>query len=171
MIDCMLSDWSWQLSSDFGVVPIWSITSLSYIVIVIDRTMLNWTRQFSFVFDVERTCMMGHVVVLSRLYHKMHTIRSILTVQYRILWIHTCMISHVIVLFGHLHRSYLVELDILVQFHFRCRAELCDRWCCCHVSLLSYTAHGLIRPVFIVRYHILPRLYERSHCCLVCFLW
>ena len=58
--------------------------------------------------------MMGHVVVLSRLYHKMHIIRLILTVQYPILWIHTCMISHVIVLFGHLHRSYFVELDMIV---------------------------------------------------------
>ena len=74
VMDTILFDQSWQFRSDFGVVaPLRLVISLSCLVFVVD-----W--YFSFIFNMERTCMIGHVVILSYLRHWLYSVWSILRV-------------------------------------------------------------------------------------------
>ena len=85
--------------------------------------------------------MIGHVVVLSRLCHKPHIVRLIMTFQYRILWRSHYMIGHVVVLSHFRDRTHPVQSILTVQFWFQHRQHLYDRSCHCSVSSSSHTIH------------------------------
>ena len=63
-----------------SIAPVRSVTPLSYLVFIIDRTLLDLSSQFTFVFGVKRTYTTDHVNFLSCLCHKPHTVLSILIV-------------------------------------------------------------------------------------------
>ena len=74
-----------------------SVTILFYLVFVFDDTQFNRSRQFSFVFGIEYTYTISHVIVLSCFHHRPHSIKQIPLVQFRFRrrsnlynWLHRC---------------------------------------------------------------------------------
>ena len=51
-------------------------------VFVTSGTIYDWSWQFSFVFNVDHTCSIGHIIILSGFYHKLHPIQLVMTTQF-----------------------------------------------------------------------------------------
>ena len=56
--------------------------SLSWLLFVIDHILPNQLKQFSFDFDLDRTCTISHVIVLSSILCRSYPIRLIITIQF-----------------------------------------------------------------------------------------
>lgn len=152
-------------------ISIWSVTSFSYMVFVINCILSNRTWQFCFYFNIDWTCMISHIVFLSCLHHKTHFLIGLDTsVSYfsEITFIRSVtslsFLAFVIdrILFD---RSWQFNSD----FHV-------DHTCMIsHVVVLAHLHHRLhtVRSIFTVQYRIIStsHLYDLSRCCLVYFLW
>ena len=96
---------------------IWSVTSLSYMVFIINFTRFDRSWQFNIIFNVECTCTIGHAIVLSR----------VLIIHFRVWRRIDLYVGHIVVLFGFCHRSYLIQLIMRDPFRFRHRPHLYNR--------------------------------------------
>ena len=65
------------------IVPIQTVTSLSYLVFVTYYNRSDRSRQFSIISGVERTCTISHVVVLSSFYYRSHPVKQVSIVQFQ----------------------------------------------------------------------------------------
>lgn len=87
MINRIVSYWSWQYSSDFIID---CTCMVSHIIVLVGLhhkpCPIGSVIVVLFHFIVERTYTIGHVVVLSSLHNSSHIVRSVLTIQYLILW-------------------------------------------------------------------------------------
>ena len=90
IIDCTLPNWSWLFSFVFGIdcnysishnfvcvilsytTPIQSLTSLFYVNFVTNCTWSNQSWQLRFIFGVDHTDTIGHVVVSCHFHHRSH---------------------------------------------------------------------------------------------------
>ena len=63
--------------------PVQSIISLSYLIFVTDSTRFIRSLELSFLFSVDCTCTINHVIVLSGFHHKWHTTRQVLIIKFR----------------------------------------------------------------------------------------
>lgn len=62
------------------------------------------------------------------------------------------MISHIVLVYVYRNRSYPIRLVMIIQFHFRCRADLNDLSHHCLVSTLLQTTHCPIYLDSLVSY-------------------
>lgn len=104
-----------------------SITQLSYLVFGIVDTRSDRSQQFSIVFDIYGTCMIGDDSSL-----------SFFGID------HTCTIGHIVILSSSHHRPYPVRQVPIIQFCFRHRSDLCDPSHQCIVWFLLKTVPYLI---------------------------
>lgn len=104
-----------------------SITQLSYLVFGIVDTRSDRSQQFSIVFGVYRTCMIGDDSSL-----------SFFGID------HTCTIGHIVILSSSHHRPYPIRQVPIIQFCFRRRSDLCDPSHQCIVQFLLKTVPYLI---------------------------
>ena len=110
-----------------------SITSLSFLVFIPNYTQFDRSRQLSFVFNVNQTYKIGHVIVLSCFRHsRTWSNRSRkFNINFDIYCTYT--IGHIVVLFGLWHIWHQILWVMTTQCHFRCRPQLYDRSCHCLV--------------------------------------
>ena len=62
--------------------PIWSVTSLFYLVFIADHTQFDLWQQLNFVFCIDHIYKINHIVVLFGFCHNQHPILSSMKVQY-----------------------------------------------------------------------------------------
>ena len=62
--------------------PIWLVTSLSYLIFITCYIQSDRSRQLSFIFSVNRTCTVNHVVALSCFGNIPHSVRQVPTIQF-----------------------------------------------------------------------------------------
>ena len=79
-----------------------------------DLTLSNRSWQVNFIFKVEQSYMISHIIVLSHLRPILDTIHLVLTIQYRIRKYHTCTIVHIVVLSGFLDKPHFLPSIIAV---------------------------------------------------------
>ena len=86
MIDHIMSDQSWQFSLEFNEDYTYTISHIIFLSgLSRGLYLVESIMTIQFLFNVERTCMIGHVIVLIYLCHRPHTIWSVLIVQYHIM--------------------------------------------------------------------------------------
>ena len=99
--------------------------NFAYVIFIIDHILLDQSRQFNFVFSIECTCVISHVVLYHFCHHYTRFDQSqqfcfVFGVDY------TCTIGHVVVLCCFRLKLHLVPSIMIVQFHSRCRPHLYD---------------------------------------------
>ena len=133
------------------------VTFMSCLVCIINRTLSNQARQFSFVSYIERAYMIGHVVVLSHFCHRVHTIQSILKFSIAFYGDHTYKIDQVVVLFVFHNILNPAQSVMKIQFRFRHRPHWYDQSCCQVVWSLLQIVYP-IGSIMIIQFRFLHRV-------------
>lgn len=69
-----------SISYSVKITLAWLVTSMYYLLFVIDPTLPDWSWQFRSDFGIDRTCMISHVVVLFGLLHRLYLFESVIIV-------------------------------------------------------------------------------------------
>lgn len=88
-----------SISFSTQTIPLQSVKSLSYLVFVRDHTRFDRLQQPSFIFGVDHTFTINHIIVLSSFYHKPHLVQSTTTTQFHFWNRRAYTTDHVIALF------------------------------------------------------------------------
>ena len=131
--------------------PVRAITSLSYPVLIMEGILSNWSQQLSFIFNIDHTCTISHIVVLSGFHHRSYRVSQVLIVQF---WF-----RYRLDLYNWSHRyrvwfSSQIEPSSIGhcnQFHFWHRPHLYNKLHSCPIWFLSIdTQSKLLRKFSIV---------------------
>ena len=117
---------------------------MSCLILVIDRTLFDWSLQYNIIFYKDHTYTIGHVIDLSTFCDRSHLIQSVMIVSFDFGVNRTCTISFIF------YVKWTCTIDLIIVMS------------CPHQ--ISHT----ILLILINQYHILQRshLYDRSHHCL-----
>ena len=101
-----------------------SVTSLPFLIFIIVDTGSYWLCKLSFVFDVDHSIMIDHIVVLFGFRHRPHRSNQLLLIGVIFRIGCTCMIDYVVVLSYFCHNLHSIQLVMLAQLRFFHRPHL-----------------------------------------------
>lgn len=64
-------------------VPIQSVMSMFYLVLIVDRTQFDRSRQFNFYFGADYIYRIGHAAILFTFCHRLHMVKQVSIIQFQ----------------------------------------------------------------------------------------